>query len=317
MSIGVLLPTYVSRAARDDQSRTIAHVLDQIADVRLAFPAMRLVYFVGIQWANDAERAEASVRLRHAHQSASALRRIEFVGLSLPGPGKLRTLNAAIELAGTMRLTGLLWIDDDIQMEPQCLTRLTARFADKHGRGAIGATKIARAGTTATSKMVRRFKGVTGSATNFPHGCCMLVETSALAGGIPDRYPSDDVYVCFQLLSPRSPDPLQYLELVPDARCSYTAGGRLAPTAGKIRRILLTQHVYLADWPVETSRCYFDHVLFAGMWPLARWDSARPWRAASMKALLQWLYFGFFLLAGAELVVRGAVRVPLRRIGWN
>ena len=42
-------------------------------------------------------------------------------------------------------------------------------------------------------------------------------QTAVLAGGIPDRYSSDDVYVCFQLLSPRAPNPLEHLELVPDA----------------------------------------------------------------------------------------------------
>lgn len=316
-AIGVLTPTYVGRASYEDQWQTIAHVLDQIADIQRTFPALRLVYFLGMQWANEAERAEALARLRHAHELTDSYHGIEFVGLCLPGPGKLRTLNAVIAAAEPMHLTGLLWIDDDIRMEPHCLTRLTARFVNKQGRGAVGATKIPRTGTTATSRMLRRAKGVTGSAMNFPHGCCMLVETAVLAGGIPDRYPSDDVYVCFRLLSPRAPNPLERLELVPDARCSYTSGGTFVPTIGKIRRILLNQHVYLADWPVETARCYFQHVLFTGLWPLVRWDGTKGWRVGIAKLMLQWLYFVFFLLAGAELILRGFLRAPLRRIGWN
>jgi len=317
IAIGVLTPTYVARASYEEQSRTIAHVLEQIRDLHRTFPAMRLVYFLGMQWATEAERLEALARLRQAQQLTDPHEGIEFVGLCLPGPGKLRTLNAVIGLAGTMHLTGLLWIDDDIRMEPHCLTHLTERFVKKHGRGAVGATKIPRTGKTATSMLLRRAKGVTGSAMNFPHGCCMLAETAALEGGIPDRYPSDDVYVCFRLLSPQAPNPLEHLELVPDARCSYTSGGAFLPTIGKIRRILLNQHVYLADWPVETARCYFQHVLFTGLWPLARWDGTRGWRAGIAKLMLQWLYFMFFLLAGAELILRGFLGAPLRRIGWN
>ncbi len=317
LAIGVLTPTYVGRCSHEQHSQTIAHVLDQIAEIHATFPTIRLVYFLGMQWANEAERAEAVARLRSAHQLTSARQGIEFVGLSLPGPGKLRTLNAVIDVAGAMQLTGLLWIDDDIQMAPSCLSRLTARFVSKHARGAVGATKIPRIGTTPTSKLLRRAKGVSGSAMNFPHGCCMLVETKVLVGGIPDRYPSDDVYVCFRLLSPRAPNPLEHLELVADACCSYTSGGAFGSTIGKIRRILLNQHVYLADWPVETSRCYFQHVLFTGLWPLAPWDGARGWRAGLGKLMLQWLYFTVFTAAGAELILRGFFRAPLRRIGWN
>jgi len=317
IAIGVLTPTYVGRASFAEHSKTIAHVVDQMTDIHQTFPAIRLVYFLGMQWASEADRAEALVRLRHAHQMTAAHHGIEFVGLCLPGPGKLRTLNAAIALAGTMRLRGLLWIDDDIQMEPHCLRRLTTRFVNKRGRGAVGATKIPRTATTATSRVLRRAKGVSGSAMNFPHGCCMLVEMAVLAGGIPDRYPSDDVYVCFRLLSPRASDPLEHLELVPDARCTYTSGGAFLPTIGKIRRILLNQHVYLADWPIETARCYFQHVLFTGLWPLVRWDGTRGPRIGIAKLAMQWLYFMFFLLAGAELILRGFLRAPLRRIGWN
>ena len=62
------------------------------------------------------------------------------------------------------------------------------------------------------------------------HGSPMLVETAAFADGIPDRYASDDVYVCFRLLDPRAANPLERLELVPDARCSYTSGGPFVAT---------------------------------------------------------------------------------------
>jgi len=316
-AIGALTPTYVGRGSYEDQSTAIVQVLDQMADIHRAFPALRLVYFLGMQWSNEREHADARSRLRLASELASGYQGVQFVGLCLPGAGKLRTLNRALEFAGKMQLQGLMWIDDDIRMDPHCLERLVARFVEKQGRGALGATKIPRTGTSATSSFVRRAKGVTGSATNFPHGCCMLVETAAFADGIPDRYASDDVYVCFRLLDPRAANPLERLELVPDARCSYTSGGPFVATMGKLRRILLNQHVYLADWPLETGRCYFQQILFAGLWPLARWDRARGLRLGVTKLLLQWLYFGFFLVAGAELIVRGFLRMPLRRIGWN
>ena len=306
----------MGRGPYEVQAQAIHQVFEQLADVRRAFPLLRLVYMLAMQWSNNREASEARARLRLANRLALA-QGIEFVGLCLPGPGKIRTLNGAIALANRMHLKGLMWVDDDVRLHSHCLVRLVDKFVRNRAKGAVGATKIPAIRDNLTSRLLQSVKGITESATNFPHGCCMMVETEALLGGIPDRYSSDDVYVCFRLLNPRAPNPLERLELVRDARCTYSPGGRFLPTLAKVRLILLNQCVFLADWPPETTRYYFKHILFIGLWPLGAWDGARGWLRGIAKLMLQWLYFALFVLAGAELVVRGFLRAPLRRIAWN
>jgi hypothetical protein len=242
---------------------------------------------------------------------------VGFVGLSLAGPGKVRTLNAAIGLAELGHFAGVGWCDDDVRMEAGALQRMVASFLERGCQGAVGATKIPHPKPYVTSKLLYRAKQVAAPATNYPHGCCILVATSVVIGGIPDRYLSDDGYVCFRLLDPDLDDPQRYLHLVPDARCHYLVAGPAGQTRRRIRRLLLNHHVYLADWPIPVSRYYFRRILFPGMWPVAGWDGQRGFCTALQNAAIKWLYFCWFVAVGAELWLRGLVNRPLRRLTWS
>ncbi|MFE7119383.1 hypothetical protein ACFU99_28615, partial [Streptomyces sp. NPDC057654] len=243
---------------------------------------------------------------------------VPVAGLLLPGPGKIRTLNAAFPLAVRLGAAGVGWVDDDVVMDPDCLERMADAFLAGGCRGAVGPHKIAHAGTHRVSRLLHRAKAVAAPATNYPHGCCVLVATDVVADGIPDRYDSDDGYLCFALLDPAHPDPLHDLRLLPEARLHYTVSdGPAGPTRRRVRRLLLCHHIHLADAPYPAARYYVHHMLFPGMWPLTGWDGSRGFRHGAANAAVKWLYFGWFLRTGAELYVRGLLDRPLRAVAWS
>jgi hypothetical protein len=315
--IGLVAPTHVARAGLADQQRDIQGLLARLVEVRAAHPGVVLVFFVGMQWFGVDQRDEALRRLRALVALADGYDGIHAVGLALQGPGKVGTLNAAIRVAEVLGLTGLGWIDDDVVLEPHCMQRMIRDFLARGCRGAVGATKIPHAREFVTSRLLHRAKAIAAPATNYPHGCCILVALDVIAGGIPDRYVCDDGYVCFRLLAPQDPDPLRDLRLVPDALCHYHVAGPAGQTRRRIRRLLLDHLIYLADWPLPVSRYYFQRVLFHGMWPLAGWDASRGWRIGMAKAGIKWLYFAWFARVAAELYLRGILGRPLRQVQWS
>jgi hypothetical protein len=313
--IAFLLPTVVERGEAEQAAASL-RLVQQVAGLRDARPELPLVFVAGMQWRDPAGRAEALRRLEALGGEALA-RRIPFVGMSLPGPGKIRTLNAAIAVAEGVGARGLAWVDDDVRLEPGCLAGMAERFLARGARGAVGATKVGAPKEYAASRLLFAAKSVMEPAVNYPHACCILVETGVVAGGIPPRYVSDDGYVCFRLLDPSLANPLEHLELVPGALCHYHVGGPAGETYRRIRRMLLNHHIYMADFPRPVARFYFRHVLFTGLWPLAPWDGSRGWRFGATKWALKWAYFGWFAAVGAELYLRGLLGRPLRRVSWG
>ncbi len=236
--------------------------------------------------------------------------------MSLPGPGKVSTLNAGIAIADDLDLTAVGWLDDDIRLDPHCLRELVLDFVRHGSRGAVGATKVAHARPFATSHLLHRLKALTNTATNYPHGCCLLVERAVVTGGIPDRYVCDDGFVCFRLLDPEQPDPLHHLRLVPSATCHYEVAGPAGQSRRRIRRLLLNHAIYLADWSYPVARYYFRDILFSGMWPLTDFDSSGGKRRGAAKSAIKWIYFGWFARTAGELYLRGVLRRPLREVHW-
>lgn len=316
-TLALIAPSYVARAVWDEQRTGMERLLDRIAEAARAHPGVAVVCLLGMQWSALGEEAEAVRRLelllRRAQVRTPELR---CCGLVLRGPGKPRTLNAGITVAESLGCAGIGWVDDDVTLEPGCLTALVRGFLDGDCRAAVGATKVPRATRHLTSRLLHRAKAVAAPATSYPHGCCMLVPAAVVAGGLPDRYVSDDGYVCFRLLDPDRADPLHQLRLVPGARCHYHVAGPAGETRRRIRRLLLNHLIDLADWPLPVARCYFGRILFRGMWPLTRWDGSRPVAGALGNALIKWLYFCWFSAVAAELYLRGLLGRPLRRVGW-
>ncbi|MBB0228230.1 hypothetical protein FOE67_01555 [Streptomyces calidiresistens] len=315
--IALVLPTCVSRLPAERQREVFRSLLSRVAEVLRDHPRTPVVLFIGMQWSSAHEEEEGIRRLRlFVRDARERLPDLRVCGLSLPGPGKPRTLNGAIAVAEVLGCSGVGWVDDDVVPEENCLSRLVRDFLAGGRRGAVGATKIPHVHEFAASKLLSRAKAIAAPAMNYPHGCCVLVATDVVAGGMPGRYISDDGYICFRLLDPRLPDPLAHLRLVPDARCHYYVAGPTGETRRRIRRLLLNHLVDLADWPLPVARHYFRHVLFGGMWPLTGFDSSRGRRHGAKKALIKWLYFAWFAGIGGELYLRGLTGRPLRRIEW-
>ena len=326
--LAFVLPTHLRRDDADGHRTWFREVLEQLGQVPETVPEVSVVVLVGMQWMRPEEEAEATERLRALAELTGLTGptgptgptgerpAVGFVGLSLPGPGKVSTLNAGIAVADALGLTAVGWLDDDVRLEPGCLANLVRDFR-RHGyRGAVGATKIPHARPYVTSRLLHRAKALTETATSYPHGCCILVERSVVSGGIPDRYVCDDGYVCFRLLDPDHPDALHQLRLVPDARCHYGVAGPARQSRRRIRRLLLNHVIYLADWSYPVSRHYFRHILFPGMWPLTDFDGSAGRGRGAAKSAITWIYFAWFGRTAAELYLRGLFRRPLREVRW-
>ncbi|WP_231631734.1 hypothetical protein, partial [Streptomyces clavuligerus] len=313
----LVAPTAVGRATAAEQHERLDALFDRVAETTAVHPGVPVVLAVGMQWTAPEDEPRARDRLRSLLDRAAArLPQVAPLGLWLPGPGKPRTLNAAVAVAEALGAAGVGWVDDDVTLDPGALAHLVTAFREGGCRGAVGATKVPHTKEFATSRTLARAKEITATATGYPHGCCILVGTDVVAGGLPGRYLSDDGYICFRLLAPGEPDPLARLRLVPDAICHYYVAGPAGETRRRIRRLLLNHLVDLGDWPLPVARHYFRHVLFAGVWPLTDWDGSRGRRLGLQKAALGWLYLGWFTKVAAELGLRGVLRRPLRRIEW-
>jgi len=315
--VGFVLPTALRRS-RGTLHQKVAELRDQILDVhREASQAVLLV--IGLQWL-EGEEQEALTLLEQALAVAPLDERpmIAILGLTLRGPGKANTLRTCIPLISRLGLRGLGWVDDDILLMPACLAHLVKGFLRRDGRPCVvGGTKIPRQREATASRWLFRLKQRMDPATNYPHGCCMLVDASLFDRGIPDRYCCDDGYFCYEMLR-RAPDECEErLALIPEALCQYWVGadrGRLLP---RLRRLLLNHVVFLADYPHEVGEKYLSDYLYPGFWPISRVATKD---GVKISDPTRWSLQLFHLLClssiAFELVVRGIVGHPLREIHW-
>lgn len=310
--LGVLLPTYVARCDRAAQETALGHLLDALDDVRRTRPDLPLTVWLGMQY-GPGEQAEALDRLRGLTRSTA----LPVVGFALPGPGKIRTINTALELSRPLGHDGWLWTDDDVEFGPGCLARLVDRFHERGRTGAVGARLVALPRASATSRTMDRVSGVTVPPGALPAAACMLVASDVLAGGIPARRLADDGHVLFELLDPDAADPLHALEVVPDAHGSFYRVARTSDTLRRLRRSLYSHVTCTADYPWPTARTYLTGTLFHGLWPLAAWDGS----GGTVRGLKRWtvkaVHLTWFCAVAARLAARGAAGRPLRQVAWG
>ncbi|MER5358434.1 glycosyltransferase family 2 protein [Streptomyces sp. NPDC002785] len=314
--LGVLLPTYVNRCDAHAHETAFRHLLGALADVRESHPDLPQTVWVGMQYGSG-EYAEALRRLRRLTELARDDRGTAVVGLALPGPGKLRTVNSVLRLTRKLDYTGWLWTDDDVEFGPKCLERLVSRFRGRGCTGAIGARLVALPRASTASRTMGRIADFTVPPGAYPAAACMLVATDVIASGIPSRRLADDGYVLFELLDADAADPLRDLEVLPDAYGSFYRVSRTHDTLRRLRRSLYSHVTCMADYPWPTARQYFTGTLFHGLWPLAPWDGSR----GTVRGLKRWtvkaVHFTWFCGVAANLAVRGVVRHPLRYVPWG
>lgn len=268
------------------------------------------VLLLGVHHAPE-RRALAVARLDALRRRLDASP-VPLAAFCTTAPGKVTALNVAIDLALRDRAVGLLQLDDDIRLTDGAVAALYAAYTAAGRPVAVGAAKVGLARQTGTSRLMRWSKRRTGTAVSYPHACCMLVDPRLLAPGVPPRYVSDDGYICFALLRPQLDDPLCLLRLAPEARCAHYVGGPARQATRRVRGILLSVHIFLADFAPDVSRYYFREILFPGFWPLG----SLPPHARPLSWAVQALYFAWFAAVGLELALRGACGRPLTDIGW-
>lgn len=309
--IAVLCPTYVERYDAQQHLELICRLLDALEETRRQCPSLPLSLWIGMQWSDDGDAAaHARTSLLCKTAESRAIPKFACHGLVLEGPSKLRTINAALRSAREMKIEGWAWIDDDIQLEPGCLSRLVSRFLQQGSRKAVGASKIAIAAPHSASRTLRAVSSLTRPPRSYPHACCMVVPAQVLGQGIPSRRLSDDGFVLFELLDPAHADPYHRMEVLEDARCRFVVGGNTSQSTSRFRRLLYSHVTCMADYSWPAARIYFQTMLFHGLWPLAKWGGTRRW---IVKA------FHFFLFAAivAELAARGLLERPRRSVPWG
>jgi hypothetical protein len=315
--IGLVFPTYVSRSRLDDNLSAIARLTEQVKSLLESRPGLTIYFFVGMQW-GQGEREESEERLRGIGDFVRSQCSVHYVGLSLPYTKKIFTLNAAFAVSTAAKARGVAWVDDDVRLTPDSLRNLVRRFDERGARGSVGARKVPQARRFLASRILHRSKLVMKTpATAYPHGCCMMIDAALAARGVPRQFMCDDDYFCFALLKPEQANPLADMEVVDDAVCSHTVGGPAREIYSRIRRSLFTSHVFQSSFPPPVSNYYFSRMQFNGLWPLAPIDLSRGLPRAALKWLLKSVYFVWYAQVGAELIVRGALRHPLKQIAWS
>lgn len=319
-SLFVLCPTYLGKCGLSEHRANIEQILHQLGRAARCRPNLGVVLFVGMQWlgSNEADNEEAAVeRLRALALVAEQHSDVSFVGLTLRGPGKNRTINAALRVAGDVTARGWLWIDDDIQMEDGCLETLIDRFLAEPRRGAVGATIVPIHDRHASSRWLRRVGKLTAPLKAFPTAGCMIVDPRVLRNGIPARCFADDAFVLFELLDPSRDDPFEALEVVPGARAYHEVGGRCGVTFAQLRRRLYGHVIYAAEYPADVVRCYMASCLFFGLWPLSDWDRSLGFGGTTLRWAIKAVHLVLFLAVAANLFVRGMVDRPIDSIRWG
>jgi hypothetical protein len=309
--IAVLCPTYIERYDEAQHLDLVHHLLDAIEEVRRQCPSLTLTLWIGMQW-SDSREAAALDRTRLLCRTAESREIPNFAcrGLVLRGPGKLRTINAALRCARETLIAGWAWIDDDVRLQPGCLSLLVLRFLQLDGQVAVGARKIAIAAAHSASRTFRAVSSQTQPPRAYPNACCMVVPAQVLANGIPSRRVTDDGFVVFELLDPAHTDPYHRMEVLEDACCRFVVGGDFRQSLSRLRRLLYSHVTCMADYSWPIARVYFRTMLFHGLWPLAEWGGARRW-------LVKALHFGLFSLVVTELAVRGLLLRPRRSVAWG
>lgn len=320
-TVAVFLPTMTGRLREDTTEAFLRGLIGQARDAwRDTGQALHL--FVAVQHGLHSE-AEARAALDAALAILAEERgrepfELALTAMVLAGRGKVRSLNAMTGIAMERGIEAAILIDDDVGFSPGCFSRLIEAYAAAEKPVAIGARKIGEPFDTSASRLLHRIKAYTQPAENYPHACCMIVTLDVIAPEIPPIYSSDDGYICFRLLRPELPDPLERLRLQDGTLCNHMVGGRTGKViTSRLRRILLHHHLFLSHFEPEKARYYVRNMLLYGLWPLVAFDRSRGFRAGAIKCLLKYVYAAWFLKIGAELVVRGLVSRPLPDIHWG
>lgn len=312
-----ILPTYVGSNEPNKQVEQMIHIFDRVNEVAENFDHVPIILFIAFQFTEGHSEVAKKIMEQFFKQQKQCRSNLKLIGFINKGSRKKINLNIAISFVQNFNLSGIGWVDDDVYLEPKCLVYLVEKFIKMPSPCAVGAKKIAASYTGWHSRVLKKIKLLTQPAMNYPHGCCILVSPEVIIKGIPNRYCSEDGYICFELISPNEKDPFYRLCIVPESICHHYVGAKtLKETLQKIRRLLLNHIIFMADYPKEVSIYYFQFSLFYGLWPLSPWST----KLSLTKRLLAWpikmIHFSWFVITGLEVIIRAMINRPVS-INWR
>ncbi|MDP5279860.1 hypothetical protein Q9Q95_13075 [Sphingomonas sp. DG1-23] len=311
-AILAILPTMLSRFDDPGARLLRREVVAQLAAVAAERPAWLVI---GLQHDSDDEQG---IRLRlEAELEALRCPQVGISAFSLRCWGKLYSTNVAIAEAERIGADGLLLLDDDITLAPDCLARLVRQFGQMPYPCAVGAVKRGRPYDSRAARLLFRMKSLTRPAMNYPHACCALVSLEVVRGGLSPHHHSDDGQICFRLLRPGTPEPLAALRLIEGAECQHVVGSGWRGTLRRLNRMLHHHAICMADAPYDSARFYFRHMLFHGLWPLAPFDSSHGIPRGMGKLAIKGIYFLWFSVVVGRLALFGAVRQSIGEVAWG
>lgn len=316
----VFLPTLGRRLDASTCDRIAANVGAEVIELqRLGFDVS--LYVIVQYLANETRSGAEAARRRLVDRFAKLLTEtgasVDLHSAVMRGPGKVQSLNAMIEHARSTLPEAAILLDDDVDMEPGCLSALVDRYGQMDAPVAIGATKIGNPADDRGSRLLHWAKSHTAPATQYPHACCMIVTMTVIADGFPPALSSDDGFICFELLDPSAPNPLARLQLDPRARVHHVVGGERGDIIRRIRRMLLNHYQFLCSYSWDKGRFYCRDLLFFGFWPIGKRMPEGTVLARARRWCLKLLYFMWFVSVGMELALRALIRRPIRMIRWG
>ena len=150
---------------------------------------VEFVLFVTVQWRTKLEdRDNAESLCKELVVIANEMGVSHSVGVCLQADRKIDSINLVISYLRDARIKALGWVDDDVNLETNCLALLVQNYLEQNCSGAVGGRKIGHSRPNRSSRIVTFVKKNTRPAANYPHGCCILVSWDVIKSGIPARY---------------------------------------------------------------------------------------------------------------------------------
>jgi hypothetical protein len=316
--IAFILPTVLSRCKFAEHLCALQQFITELRRARERLPSVHFAGMICVQGGpTDAEETINHIRRLLTGLSLSG-ENLTLCGVAMGARSKVAALNLGFHIFGRAGANGIGWIDDDVLLSRGSLGAIAETLVQNHSLDAVGARKRGRPREFVASRALHRAKTAMSTlATQYPHGCCIIVRASAFPNGIPNRYICDDGFVCFELLEPTKPKPLGRLYLNDEAQVDHFVGGRAWEIYHRVRRSLLCLAIFIADYPWPKGRWYLKYIQFYGLWPVAPFDKSNGISAGLRKWCLKLVLFIWFAEVVGELLLRGALRRPLREIRWS
>jgi hypothetical protein len=314
--LSVILPTLARQESPEPAAGCLRKLAESMERLRLSARGPRLMLVVAAQdRPGNAFREDVLAALEDLWTKLPVAADVPFAGVSVSLPSKVLAINSTIPLLDRNGVSAVAWFDDDIEIQPGCLTALWNAF-DHHFDGIYGARKIAVNDVTEFSGWWAKWKNRRERVNLYPHGCAMLMSRAVFGQGIPTDYITDDHYYLFRYLSHSEVDPLCSLRVVRGAEVYVPMANSAGVALKRFARNYRNLQRVLADVSDENRRCFLRHLHLPGLRFPGSLIEGFSWRF--------WLRFLFHVGKAAywygmraEILARGLLRRPRKTVWYS